>query len=91
MDSINIAVIGFGLIGKKHASIIRSHKKLKLCGIVENYKKPLNDKDLKLKFFHSIEELLKNEKVDGAIISTPTLLHAEQSRKFIEKKNPYFN
>ena len=88
MDSVNIAVIGFGLIGQKHASIIQNHKKLKLCGIVENNKKPLKEKNLKYKFFYSIEELLKNEKVDGAIISTPTLLHVEQSRKFIEKKIP---
>tara|TARA_X000001036_G_C20628198_1_gene786031 strand:- start:342 stop:1373 length:1032 start_codon:yes stop_codon:yes gene_type:complete len=88
MDSINIAVVGFGLIGKKHASIIQDHKKLNLCGIVENNKKPFNEKNLKCNIFYSIDELLKNEKVDGAVISTPTLLHMEHSKKFIEKKIP---
>lgn len=88
MNSAKIAVIGFGLIGKKHASIIQSHKELELCGIVENNKELINEKDFKCKFFSSIEEIFKTEKIDGAVIATPTPLHVSHAKKFIEKKIP---
>ena len=88
MNSAKIAVIGFGLIGKKHASIIQSHKELELCGIVENNKELINEKDFKCKFFGSIEEIFKTEKIDGAVIATPTPLHVSHAKKFIEKKIP---
>ena len=64
MNSAKIAVIGFGLIGKKHASIIQSHKELELCGIVENNKELINEKDFKCKFFSSIEEIFKTENLN---------------------------
>ena len=36
MSLLKIAVIGFGLIGKKHAEIIEKNPNISLCAIVEN-------------------------------------------------------
>ena len=63
MNSAKIAVIGFGLIGKKHASIIQSHKELELCGIVENNKELINEKDfLNVNFLALLKKYSKLKK-----------------------------
>jgi len=36
MGTLKIAVVGFGLVGKKHAGIVQKNKDLNLSGIVEN-------------------------------------------------------
>ena len=88
MRTLKIAVVGFGLVGKKHAGIVQSNKDLNLCGIVENNEQLLSKIDLKCKNFKSIGELLETEEVDGAIIATPTPLHVAHAKNFVENKIP---
>ena len=88
MGTLKIAVVGFGLVGKKHAGIVQSNKDLNLCGIVENNEQLLSKINLKCKNFKSIRELLKTEEVDGAIIATPTPLHVAHAKNFVENKIP---
>ena len=88
MPKNRIAVIGFGLIGNKHAKIIESLDDVELVGLVENNKELIKQINISCKIFDDIDDLLKNEKVDGAIIATPTPLHVEQAKIFLEHKIP---
>ena len=88
MSSIKIALVGFGLIGKKHAAIVQNNKNVELVGVVENDKSLINNKNFNFRFFNTINELLKNEKIDGAIIASPTPLHYEHAKKILEKEIP---
>ena len=38
MKSLNIAVVGYGLVGKKHCEIISQQNNINLIGVVENNK-----------------------------------------------------
>ena len=88
MGTLKIAVVGFGLVGKKHAGIVQSNKDLNLCGIVENNEQLLSKININCKNFKSIGELLKTEEVDRAIIATPTPLHVAHAKNFVENKIP---
>ncbi len=88
MNPLKLAVVGLGLIGKKHAAIIQKNQQMELCGIVENNKLQIKNANIKSKFFDNIQELLNSEKPDGAIIATPTPLHLTHAKIFIEKKIP---
>lgn len=88
MSKKKLAVIGYGLIGNKHAKIIENLENLELCGVVENNQKLIKDFNLSCKVFSDIKELLTNQKVDGAIIATPTPMHSEHAKIFLENKIP---
>ena len=77
MSKKKLAVIGCGLIGNKHAKIIDNLENLELCGVVGD-QKSIKDFNLSCKVFSDIRELLINQKVDGAIIATPTPMHSWQ-------------
>ncbi|MEK9874169.1 MAG: Gfo/Idh/MocA family oxidoreductase [Pelagibacteraceae bacterium] len=88
MSSLKIAVIGFGLIGKKHAEIIDSNKDVTLSAIVEPDQSLRKDINFKCKIFNSIEELLKLDKPDGVVIATPTPLQLDHAKKFVLRNIP---
>lgn len=88
MKKLNIAVVGFGLIGKKHVEIINSHKNTLLCGIVDNNKNYIKDLNSEYKFFKTIKDLIAKKKPDGAIIASPTLLHIKHATEFVENNIP---
>ena len=77
MPTVKIAVIGAGLIGRKHAETITNSKRCSLAGIcdVNPENKRLAD-ELGVPFYESISDLLKNERPEGAIIATPNGQHA---------------
>ncbi len=68
---INLAIMGIGTIGKRHLMAIDTIDNVKLCGIVCNYNK--------ISIFDDLNELKKSTKVDGVIISTPTIMHHENA------------
>jgi len=88
MSLLKIAVIGFGLIGKKHAEIIEKNPNISLCAIVENNSNLTKDIKFNCKIFSSIEELLNFDKPDGVVIATPTPLHLIHAKKFVENNIP---
>tara|TARA_Y100000588_G_scaffold305922_1_gene329427 strand:- start:2265 stop:3308 length:1044 start_codon:yes stop_codon:yes gene_type:complete len=77
LTTVKIAVIGAGLIGRKHAETITNSNKCSLAGIcdVNPENKRLAD-ELGVPFYESISDLLKNERPEGAIIATPNGQHA---------------
>ena len=77
---INLAIMGIGTIGKRHLMAINTIENLNLCGIVdltEEARSFCNDN--KISFFDDLNELKKSTKVDGVIISTPTIMHHENA------------
>ncbi len=74
---IKIAIIGLGSMGKNHYRILKEIFNVEivaLCDVVknENFSEP---------FYKDLEDMLKNEKIDAAIIAVPTFLHKEIALK----------
>ncbi len=86
---IKISVVGIGLMGKQHIEAINKSKFCVLHSIVEVKK---NDDVLKKKFdvpnYNSIEYLIRNNKPDAVIVSTPNGLHQKHTIKFLKSKIP---
>ena len=77
---INLAIIGIGTIGKRHLMAIDTINNVNLCGIIdltEDARSFCNNN--KISLFDDLNELKKSTKVDGVIISTPTIMHYENA------------
>jgi len=84
-----IAVVGFGLIGRRHAEVVRRSPKLSLAAIVDaSVEGRAAAQDLETEIFSSLEEMLDKAKPDGVILATPTPLHMEQGLQCIEAGCP---
>ena len=79
MTTLNIALVGLGNMGQKHYKTLLTMDKIKVVGLVDprgfNSFYPV---------YENVEELLKNQHVDCAIIATPTKTHFSIARKFIQ-------
>ena len=78
MDPVRIAVIGAGVIGKRHITLIQKNPQCRLVAICDPALevKQLVDQ-LNIPFFQDYIALLEQVTMDGAIIATPTDLHGE--------------
>ena len=74
MSKVNLAIIGYGLVGKRHAEAIEAYPNANLSSIVENDSNSLEglNENTNLKIFTEINELIEKDKPDGVIIATPT-------------------
>lgn len=84
MRKINIAIVGFGYIGKEHYKCIKNLSLYyKLNAICEsNF---LSEKKLDVKIYKNIHEmLLKNKNIDMVTICSPSYLHASQLRLILK-------
>jgi len=87
MSNLNIAILGFGNMGKIHYKAVLKNN---LCNdpiVIDNDMSKFDDYP-EVVSFESVEKVPKNvlESIDGAIIATPSSLHLEHSQKFIENK-----
>ena len=83
----NIALIGFGKIGKKFFNLSLKKKDILINKILK--RKISNIKILNVKFFRNFKSLAKNSNIDGYIVATPVSSHYEYARKIINKKKPF--
>ena len=78
---INLAVVGQGHIGKRHAEMARRNSRINLvavCDILSREDVGLNE--LKEDYYNELEDMLKaHPEIDVVNICTPKGLHAEQS------------
>lgn len=78
---INLAVVGQGHIGKRHAEMARRNSRINLvavCDILSREDVGLNE--LKEDYYNELEDMLKaHPEIDVVNICTPNGLHAEQS------------
>jgi len=84
-----LAVVGYGLVGKIHAQEIIKHPESNLCAIVEPNAKIAKDENLpSTKQFPTLNALLDAQRPDGIILATPTSLHISQGLDCIKKEIP---
>lgn len=86
---INFAVIGFGHIGKRHATIIQGYPEAALVAVcdVDEQQKIVAEQNYGVTFFSNIDALLQSDiSIDVVCICTPNGLHAAQAIKSLEKK-----
>jgi predicted dehydrogenase len=90
MSDLNIGIVGFGLVGKRHASALEKTNGLLLKDVIEHDPTSLQSSEKKLNCIthNDLDEYLDSSKPDGLIIATPTVLHIDQAMKCIEKKIP---
>lgn len=74
-----IAIVGFGLIGRRHADVIRRAPELDLAAVVEpGPEGGIAAKALGVPVFSTLNEMLDTVQLDGVVLATPTPLHVEQ-------------
>jgi len=88
-DRTRIAVVGFGLIGRRHAETIRHLPELDLAAVVEpDPAARAAAEALGVPALPSLDELFGRVRPDGVILATPTPLHAEQALACIAQNCP---
>ena len=76
MTAVRLAIIGGGVIGRRHAGAIKNDPTTELVAIADPAPtgKALAE-DMSVPLYTSAEDMLAGENIDGAIVSTPTELH----------------
>jgi predicted dehydrogenase len=84
MNKLRIAVIGVGHLGKIHARLLRGVEDVELVGIVDPVEaaRTAVAADLQVPAFADHRELL--DKIDAAIIATPTRFHHNVAAELLE-------
>ncbi len=79
-----IAVIGAGLIGRRHIEAITQIPSVALSAVVDptDESKAIASQH-QVPHFDTVERLLDNHNTDGVIIATPNQLHVEMAMQFI--------
>ena len=82
MKKINIGIVGCGRISNKHIeSILHNDDKFNLISVCDSDEKKLTNVNVKSNVvkYLSLEEMLKNEKLDVVSICTPSGYHSEHA------------
>jgi predicted dehydrogenase len=90
MPPVRIAVIGAGLIGRKHIEVLRSHHPdYTLAGVCDTAPAARQEADsLGYACYSGIDELLDQAKPDGAIIAVPNQLHVSAGLACVARNIP---
>ena len=77
MARIRLAVIGVGLMGAKHAALVRAHADCTLVGLADPDPARQTVADtLAVPFYATAAELLQRQRPAGVIVATPNAQHA---------------
>lgn len=89
MTPVKIAVMGAGLIGKRHAEHVASEAGASLSAIVDPSEtgRTLADR-LGARWYRSFGEMIADDRPDGVIIATPNQLHVANGLEAIEAGIP---
>ena len=87
---LKIAVIGAGLVGKRHVHLVKENEGLELFAVVDPSQKAMQfSKNLGTQHFPSFEEFLTHHNgCDGVIVATPNHTHCEITTACIASKLP---
>ena len=83
----NIALLGFGNIGKKYFQTSLKSKDITINKILK--KRAINLKIPNVKFFRNFDLLNREKKIEGYIITTPVESHFEYVNKIVKKNKPF--
>ncbi len=77
MDPVKLAVIGAGLIGRKHLEVVSAAAKCELAAVCDAFPGAAAvAEQYGVPFYQDYATMLAEQPLDGAIIATPTNLHA---------------
>ena len=86
---LNIAIVGAGLVGQRHAKVIQSLRDARLVGIVDTAESGKKfARQLGVSAYTSIDNLLAEIRPDGIVLCTPTTLHIEQGLLCVAARIP---
>ena len=78
---IQTGVCSYGMSGKLfHAPFIAAHPGFELAAIVERMQEDSRERYPRSRLCRSIEELLKDDKIELVVVNTPSYLHYEHSK-----------
>jgi UDP-N-acetyl-2-amino-2-deoxyglucuronate dehydrogenase len=84
-SKIKFVIIGYGRIGKRHATVLQRLPNAQLIAICDTFAQQNTLVDSSISFFDSLETLLaSNLLFDVAIIATPNGLHESQAVQLLE-------
>ena len=84
MARIRLAVIGVGLMGAKHAALVRAHADCTLVGLADPDPARQTVADtLAVPFYATAAELLQRQRPAGVIVATPNAQHAPVAERQI--------
>jgi predicted dehydrogenase len=89
MAPTRIAVVGAGLIGRKHLGILQDDPAFEVAGIADP--SPVAEqyaREQGFAYFKDTEALLDKAKPDGVVIANPNVLHRETALACIARKTP---
>ncbi|KAL9119531.1 MAG: hypothetical protein Q9187_003912, partial [Circinaria calcarea] len=82
--TFNVGIIGYGMSAKVfHIPLIATVPELKLYAIVQRNPKSDNDAEKDhsdIKIYHSTEDMVKDDKVDVVVVTTPPVTHLELAK-----------
>lgn len=88
-NQIRLAVVGYGLVGRRHAKAISEASDATLAAIVEPNTDMRDEVTVSgASWFPDLESLFSYGGINGVVLATPTLLHAEHALLCIENKCP---
>lgn len=87
---MKILISGPGLIGKKHASLIRSNPDTELLGIIapNSAENKTIAKEFNVPWFEDLEHAISSADVDAVILSSPNNFHFEQAKLCLKSGIP---
>jgi len=87
--SVRLAVVGAGLVGRRHITAMEQLDNVSLSAIVDtSTDAQAYSRDNKIPLFESLEDLFNDHKPDGIVLSTPTPLHVSQALLCVENACP---
>lgn len=88
-DKTKIAVIGAGLIGRRHAQLVASDARCCLAAIVDPATEAAEiARSLCVPWFPDLDRMLASARPDGAIVATPTRLRVDHGQKLLNAGIP---
>lgn len=89
MKHWRIAIVGAGLMGRAHQSVIDRRADSSVCAFVDPMPAAADfARAAGIPLFQTLRDLLARERPDGLIIATPNALHVEQTLEAIEAGLP---
>lgn len=84
-ETYSVAIIGFGVVGKKRFSILKKYKQLKIIAVSDINSDNFSALSPRIEKFKSFLELLNNVKIDIAFISLPNRFAADATKLALKK------
>lgn len=89
MNPIRIALMGAGLIGREHATLVRQHPQTELVAITDvSPQGQAFAQELGLPYFTRYEQMLESCRPDAAIIALPNHLHVAAALACVARRIP---